>query len=75
MKRLVCWMVAALFSATAYSQSRGPSPAVLYEGERLITGDGSAPVERGAFVVQNGHITADRQSGRRCPRHPPELPA
>jgi len=56
-------MVAASFSATAYSQSRGPSPAVLYEGERLITGDGSAPIERGAFVVQNGHITAIGSQG------------
>ncbi len=31
---------------------------VVYEGARLITGDGAAPIENGAFVVQNGHITA-----------------
>lgn len=32
--------------------------AVLYQGARLILGDNSAPIEDGAFVVQNGHITA-----------------
>ena len=32
--------------------------AVVYEGGRLIIGDGSAAIENGAFVVQNGHITA-----------------
>lgn len=31
---------------------------VLYEGARLIIGDSSAPIENGAFLVQNGHITA-----------------
>ena len=32
--------------------------AVIYEGARLIIGDASAPIENGAFVVQNGHIIA-----------------
>lgn len=32
--------------------------AVLYEGARLIVGDASPPIDSGAFVVQNGHITA-----------------
>jgi imidazolonepropionase-like amidohydrolase len=32
--------------------------AVIYEGARLIIGDASAPVENGAFVVENGRITA-----------------
>jgi imidazolonepropionase-like amidohydrolase len=48
-----CMMVAALGSIAAYSQN-----AVLYEGARLIIGDASAPIESGAFVVQNGRITA-----------------
>jgi imidazolonepropionase-like amidohydrolase len=49
MKTLACLF---LLGATALAQS------VIYEGARLITGDGSAPIERGAFVVQNGRITA-----------------
>src|SRR5271170_7877520 len=31
---------------------------VIYEGARLIIGDTSAPIESGAFVVRNGHITS-----------------
>src|SRR5580658_9385412 len=37
--------------------------AVVYEGARLIIGDGTAPIENGAFVVQNGHISAMGQKG------------
>ncbi len=34
----------------------------VYEGARLITGDGSAPIENSAFIVQNNRFT---QVGRR----------
>ena len=51
-------VIGALVSITATSQQPAPSAAVLYEGSRLIIGDGSAPVESGAFLVQNGRITA-----------------
>ena len=44
-------MIGAL-SATAYAQT------TLYEGGRLIVGDGSAPIENGKFLVRNGRITA-----------------
>ncbi len=36
---------------------------VLYEGARLILGDASSPIESGAFVVRNGHISALGQKG------------
>ena len=42
----------------AFPQSRLPSTAVIYEGGRLIAGDGRAPIENGAFVVEDGRITA-----------------
>jgi imidazolonepropionase-like amidohydrolase len=48
-------LILALWSAasiTAYSQT------TIYEGARLIIGDASAPIENGAFVVRDGHITA-----------------
>ncbi|MGH7501398.1 MAG: amidohydrolase family protein [Longimicrobiales bacterium] len=31
--------------------------ATLYEGARIIIGDGSAPIENGAFVVEDGRFT------------------
>jgi imidazolonepropionase-like amidohydrolase len=58
-----CVAVAAIGSITLSSQSRAPSGAVLYEGARLIAGDGSAAIEGGAFVVQNGRIAAIGRPG------------
>ncbi|MDE3159457.1 MAG: amidohydrolase family protein [Acidobacteriota bacterium] len=37
--------------------------AVLYEGARVIVGDASPPLEKGAFLVQNGHIAAIGREG------------
>ncbi len=45
-----------LLASTCFGQ-------IVYEGARLITGDGSAPIENGAFVVRNGHITAVGKRG------------
>ena len=63
MKKLASWILAASLSGAAYSQSRSPSQAVVYEGARLIIGDGSTSIEGGAFVVQNGHFTAIGRRG------------
>src|SRR5438093_1344517 len=51
-------VVGAMAAINTSSQQRAPSPSVLYEGSRLIIGDGRAPVESGAFLVQNGRIVA-----------------
>jgi imidazolonepropionase-like amidohydrolase len=69
LKMLVCCAaVASVCSIAGSSQSRGPSGAVLYEGGRLIVGDGSPPIESGAFVVQNGRIAAiGRQADVKAP--------
>lgn len=47
-----CLAAAFLMPLACYSQ-----PATLYEGARLILGDAIAPIENGAFLVQNGRIT------------------
>ncbi len=63
-KILACWaLVGSIASIAVYSQSRGQASAVLYEGARLIIGDGSAPIEAGAFLVQNGRIGAVGRKG------------
>ena len=49
--------IVMLASLTLSSQTRTPGP-VVYEGARLITGDAGAPIENGAFLVQNGRISA-----------------
>jgi len=55
---LACLLVSSSLGMIALSQSRGGAAAVVYEGGRLITGDGSAAIENGSFVVQNGRVTA-----------------
>ena len=59
----VCIAVSSIASMAVYTQSRAASGTVLYEGARLVIGDASAPIESGAFVVQNGRITAVGRKG------------
>jgi imidazolonepropionase-like amidohydrolase len=63
MKTLACWAAVAGIVAVAYAQSRGNSQTVVYEGARLIIGDGSAAIESGTFVIRNGHIAAIGNAG------------
>jgi len=61
-----CWLfvlfVAAMFAATVESQAPQATGETVFEGARLIVGDGSAPIENAAFVVQNSRFA---QVGRR----------
>jgi imidazolonepropionase-like amidohydrolase len=59
----VCGLVLLSSASTVLSTQSRPSGTVLYEGARLITGDGSAPLDNGAFVVQEGRITAVGKKG------------
>jgi imidazolonepropionase-like amidohydrolase len=61
-KRILC-VVTVLLAATVHSQPRGSSPLVLFEGARLITGDGAPAIENGAFLVRDGHIAAVGRRG------------
>src|SRR5271166_221178 len=53
---VVC-VLAAYIAMTAYAQT------TIFEGARLIIGDGSAAVEDGAFIVRNGHFIAVGKRG------------
>jgi imidazolonepropionase-like amidohydrolase len=53
---LACCLVTGMIAV--HSQPRGSAAAVAYDGARLIIGDGSAPLENGTLVVQNGRIAA-----------------
>jgi imidazolonepropionase-like amidohydrolase len=57
--------VALVLTAGAALVSQAQAPAArLFEGARLITGDGSAPIENAAFVVQGNRITAVGRRGQ-----------
>jgi len=61
-------LAAALFLIAAYSwpaAGQAPRPTVtMFEGARLIIGDGSAPIEDSAFVVENNRFTAVGRRGQ-----------
>jgi imidazolonepropionase-like amidohydrolase len=60
------FLLAGFVAATVLvgvAQVPAPAPAVLYEGARLITGDGSAPIERSAFLVQAGRFVRVGRQG------------
>ena len=72
-----CWLVVLVFLAAAFaarveSQAPQATGVTVYEGARLIVGDGSAPIENAAFVVQNNRFT---QVGRRGQLKLPAGPA
>ena len=49
--------------ASAAAQTPRPAAGVLYEGARLITGNGGPPIERSSFLVQNGRFTRVGRQG------------
>jgi imidazolonepropionase-like amidohydrolase len=55
--------VASTVLASATGQAPRPSTPVLYEGARLITGDGATPIERSAFLVQDGRFARVGRQG------------
>ena len=60
-------VVACLFLVSACSpQAEGqaqPTGVTVFEGARLITGDGSAPIENSAFLMQDNQFTAVGRRG------------
>ena len=60
---LLSFLVATAVSAGVVAQTVRPAGAVLYEGARLVTGDGGTPIERSAFLVENGRFTRVGRQG------------
>jgi len=58
-----CLALAAMFSIRVDGQGAA-ARATVYEGARLITGDGSAPIEDSAFVVENNQFTRVGRRGQ-----------
>ena len=52
-----------LLTAAIVPIADGQTNAIVFEGARLITGDGSAPVENSAFVIQNNRFTSVGKKG------------
>src|SRR5690349_21826874 len=58
------YLAAALLILAGCSAPKPETPsATVFEGARLITGDGSTPVENSAFVIENAKITVVGRKG------------
>src|SRR5437870_13199131 len=64
-------LITACLAAAAAAACSAPAPsqtvrtnATVFEGALLITGDGSAPIENSAFVIQNDQFTAVGRKGQ-----------
>ncbi|HKC55688.1 MAG TPA: hypothetical protein VKC35_06170, partial [Vicinamibacterales bacterium] len=64
-----CLPFASACSPRAESQQAPSARVTVFEGARLIAGDGSAPIEDSAFIVENNQFT---YVGRRADLKAPE---
>jgi imidazolonepropionase-like amidohydrolase len=58
-----CLILTAMWFAEATAQRQTPGRTTLFEGALLITGDGSAPIENSAFLVENNRFTRVGKKG------------
>ncbi len=56
-------LLGALACGSQDAPTTDDSAAVLFEGARLIVGDGSPPIESGAFLVEDGRVIAVGAAG------------
>jgi len=64
---LSCCLLVAFASVPAVVAQRGGGAPVWFEGARLIVGDGSAPIDNSAFVVEGDTFTWVGRKGERQP--------
>ena len=64
----IACLFAVIWLSQAGAQQATAARVTLFEGARLITGDGSAPIENSAFLVENARFT---RVGRRGEMQPP----
>src|SRR5579863_1237180 len=56
-------LIATFCSSQLAGQALPAAPVTLFEGARLILGDGQAPIESSAFIVDNGRFTSVGRKG------------
>ena len=60
---LTLGLAACSSSPPATDQQPASGSATLFEGARLITGDGSAPIEDSAFLIESGRVSSVGKKG------------
>lgn len=62
--RSVAFLTLIGLATPAMVEAQQPANVTVYEGARLIVGDGSAPITDAAFIVENGRFTAVGRKGQ-----------
>src|SRR5712692_5096252 len=57
-------LAVGFFAWQLFGQAPRTSGVTLYEGARLIVGDGKAPIENSAFLVENNKFTRVGKKGQ-----------
>jgi len=68
MRRALVLVFVGSLAAPALQAQQAAAPTMLFEGARLIVGDGTAAIDNSAFIVQNGRFA---RVGRRGELQPP----
>src|SRR6266853_5573612 len=58
-----CALLATFFSSQLAGQTPRATKVTLFEGARLIMGDGKAPIESSAFIVDNDRFSSVGRKG------------
>jgi imidazolonepropionase-like amidohydrolase len=61
---LIGALCAAVFPTSVAGQSPAAKGVTVFEGARVIVGDGGAPIDNGAFIVDGARITQVGRSGQ-----------
>jgi imidazolonepropionase-like amidohydrolase len=64
---MIVILVVTALSTPGAGQAPQATGATIYEGARLIVGDGGAPIENSAFIVTNNRFTQIGQRGQLTP--------
>ncbi len=64
MRRLSLFSIALLLALGCLAPEQAAAQATVFEGARVIVGDGSQPIENAAFVIENGRFTAVGRRGQ-----------
>jgi len=61
---VLCSLLVVLSFAVQQSISQNTGSVILFEGAQLISGDGSAPIENSAFLMENNRISKVGKKGQ-----------
>src|SRR5262245_35008020 len=63
MSKWLTYLLLVLLALSSFLQAQRAAKVTFFEGARLILGDGKAPIENSAFIVENDRFTTVGRKG------------